>query len=424
MKIPLFYLFFLLIPVYVSAQYVPGKWTGTLSQPDGSNKFKTEITILQDSKQLSGASREVDTKGNFMEVKFTGTMDDVNFKITETEITKCSEKITWCVKQFTGSFKIDTLHKEWVIEGTWTSDRIYQNKQYYKGSCAPGVFRVTRPFQLNAPVAPPAPAIVKKAIPDNRPLDGYYKKENIKNTKATPLAPLTESNVVYSRRTWREIDLREKKNQYMASPKARLIDALMDAVASGELIAYDPIPTKDDPDGDQFGTPLTPEKAKLKLADSSVMNIIDKKTGDKTGSKLVAGEFNPDSVIRFMIKEDVLFDKQRSVQEYRIIGIAPMVRYKIEGVTAAFSYQPAFWIHFPSARKVLVNKEVVNSRNEAPGLSYDDVFTKRLFSSYIVKESNDKDERIKDHASGIDRLNESEKIKKALMDWELGLWQN
>lgn len=401
---------------------MPGKWTGTLSQSDGSNKFKTGITILQDGNQLSGTSREVDTKGNFMEVKFTGKIDDANFQITETEITKCSEKITWCLKQLTGSFKIDTLHMEWVIEGTWISNNIYQNKAYYKGSCAPGVFRITWPFRLNAPVAPTL-TMAKKAITDNRPLDGYYRKENIKNTKATPLAPLTESNVVYSRRIWREIDLREKKNQYMASPKGRLIDALMDGIASGELIAYDPVPTKDDPDGDQFGTPLTPEKAKLKMADSSVMNIIDKKTGDKTGSKLVAGEFNPDSVIKFMIKEDVLFDKQRSVQEYRIIGIAPMVRYKIDGVTAAFDYQPAFWIHFPAARKVLVNKEVVNSRNEAGALSYDDVFTKRLFTSYIVKESNDKDERIKDHAQGIDRLNESEKIKKSLMDWELGLWQ-
>jgi gliding motility associated protien GldN len=213
-------------------------------------------------------------------------------------------------------------------------------------------------------------------------------------------------------------------NQYMASPKARLIDVLMDAVSSGELTAYDPIPTKDDPDGDAFSTPLTPEKAKLKMADSSVVNTFDK-NGDKTGSKVVAGEFNPDSVVKFRLKEDVIFDKQRSVEEVRIIGIAPMVRKKVDGAGAGITldYQPAFWIYFPAARQVLVIKEVVNSRNDAGALSFDDVFTKRIFTSYIVKQSNDRDERIKDYAQGIDRLYESEKIKKSLMDWELNLWQ-
>jgi len=159
------------------------------------------------------------------------------------------------------------------------------------------------------PVA--APATVTPPVKFDRPLDGYYKKNNIANAKVTPYAAIRESDIVMSRRIWREIDLREKMNQYMASPKARLIDVLMDAIADGELTAYDPTSTKDDPDGDAFSTPLTPEKAKSRMADSSVVNIIDKKTGDKTGSKLVAGEFNPDSIIRFRLKEDWMFDKQR-----------------------------------------------------------------------------------------------------------------
>jgi hypothetical protein len=48
---------------------------------------------------------------------------------------------------------------------------------------------------------------------------------------------------------------------------------------------------------------------------------------------------------------------------------------------------------------------------------------KRIFSSYVVKQSNDKDERIKDYAQGIDRLYESQRIKKELMNWEIDLWQ-
>jgi hypothetical protein len=71
----------------------------------------------------------------------------------------------------------------------------------------------------------------------------------------------------------------------------------------------------------------------------------------------------------------------------------------------------------------LVNKEVANRHNDATGLSYDDVFIKRMFSSYIIKQSNSEDLRIKDYiADGVERLMESERIKKTLMDYEQDLW--
>lgn len=266
------------------------------------------------------------------------------------------------------------------------------------------------------------PAPVTPAKPFERPTDGYYVKNNILTAKAVPYPTLRESDVVMSKRIWAEFDLRETKNKYMGSPKARLIDVLMDAIANEELTAYDanPHPELDDPNGDAFSTPLTAAGAKAKMADSSVVDIIDSK-GEKTGTKLVPGEFNPDSVIRFRIKEDWIFDKQRSVWEPRIIGLAPMIKPTAAGVE--LELQPAFWIYFPAARQILATKEVFMGKNDAAGLSYDDVFLKRLFTSYIVKESNAEDVRIKDYAIGIDKLYESERVKKDLMDWELNLWQ-
>jgi gliding motility associated protien GldN len=236
----------------------------------------------------------------------------------------------------------------------------------------------------------------------------------------TPYANLRESDVVYAKRVWREIDTREKMNQFLSSPKGRLIDVFMDAIAAGELTAYDATPgQKGDVNGDEFSKPLTAAQARNKMADSTVVDKFDK-NGDKVGSTLVAGEFNPDSVVKFRIKEDWVFDKQRSVFEPRIVGIAPMVRVNVGGVKGDF--QPAFWIYFPDARQILTVKEVVSRNSDATGLSFDDIFMKRMFSSYIVKISNDKDERIKDYAQGIDKLYEAERIKKNLMDWELNLW--
>jgi hypothetical protein len=137
-----------------------------------------------------------------------------------------------------------------------------------------------------------APITADPAKPFDRPLDGYYKKSNIEHNKVTPYANLRESDIAFKKRVWQEIDLREKINAYLGSPKARLIDILMDAIKAGELTAYDPTPTKDDPNGDSgWSVPLTPAKALARMADSSVVNTINA-NGEKTGSKVVAGSSN------------------------------------------------------------------------------------------------------------------------------------
>ena len=252
-----------------------------------------------------------------------------------------------------------------------------------------------------------------------RPLDGYYKKANVLNARVTPYANLRESDVMFSKRVWREIDVRDKVNTIFASPKSRLITIFTDAIQAGELTAYDASGTKDDVNGDEFSAVLDAKDAMAKFADSVVVPIFDQ-DGNQTGSKVEAGEFNPDSIVKFRIKEDWIFDKQRSVFEPRIVGIAPMV--KISKAGQAFDEQPAFWIYFPEARHLLVTKAAVNRTNDLAGLSYDDIFMKRIFSSYVVKESNPDDLRIKDYAIGIDKLFESDRVKKALMDFEHDLW--
>jgi gliding motility associated protien GldN len=274
--------------------------------------------------------------------------------------------------------------------------------------------------------AKPGADTIKKFVkgpakPFDRPLDGYFKKNNILSAKVTPYPNLRESDVAFAKRVWREIDVREKMNAYLASPKQRLIDVLMNAINAGELTAYDatPNPTKDDPNGDSFSTPLTAGEAKGKLADSSAVDKFDK-DGNKIGSTMTAGELSPDSLLKFRIKEDWIFDRQRSIFEPRIVGIAPMIKVKVGN---SEDYQPAFWVNFTEARHILATKEIVSRNSDATGLSFDDAFVKRIFVSYIVKESNDKDERIKDYSTGIDKLYEAERIKKKLMDWELTLWQ-
>ncbi len=282
------------------------------------------------------------------------------------------------------------------------------------------------------------------------PMDGYYVKSDILDREVIPYAVIRPTDVAYAKRVWREFDVREKMNALYASPKSRLIDVIMEAVLAGELTAYDPTPTEDDPTGDSFKTRLPADQVLTRFGtDSTLVEEYDDE-GNVIASRFEASSFNPDDVVRFRIKEDWIFDKQRSVFEPRIIGIAPLVTPKIDEIIgggfddfdggenpvdipglntgndasaiAADAY-PAFWIYFPEARHIFVNKEVASRHNDATGLSYDDVFIKRLFASYIVKQSNPEDLRIRDYIdNGIERLYEAERIKKNLIDFEQDLW--
>ncbi|WP_371566194.1 hypothetical protein [Pedobacter sp. AJM] len=76
------------------------------------------------------------------------------------------------------------------------------------------------------------------------------------------------------------------------------------------------------------------------------------------------------------------------------------------------------------AREILTKKRLVNTNNDACTLSFDDFFIRRLFSSYIVKESNPGDDKLRDIiADPKQRLYESERIKKSVLDYEQGLWE-
>ncbi|MCX2586039.1 hypothetical protein [Pedobacter sp. MR22-3] len=77
----------------------------------------------------------------------------------------------------------------------------------------------------------------------------------------------------------------------------------------------------------------------------------------------------------------------------------------------------------PRAREILTKKRLVNTNNDVSTLNFDDFFIHRLFS-YIVKESNPGDDKLRDIiADPKQRLYESERIKKSVLDYEQGLWE-
>ncbi|MET4080663.1 gliding motility associated protein GldN [Pedobacter sp. UYP30] len=245
------------------------------------------------------------------------------------------------------------------------------------------------------------------------PRDGFYARKDIDSTEMVPLADVRDEDVFYAKRIWREIDLRDTVNSILKAPKSRLIDVILNAVKSGELTAYAPIDSSLNED-DAFNNPMQADSAKSVAL--GTVEVSDNKSGTVT---TVVNDFNPESFLKYRIKEDWIFDSKRSVFEPRIVGIAPL---KLNATTN--QWQPVFWIYYPEAREVLSKKRLVNTRNDASTLSFDDFFIRRLFSSYIVKESNPGDNKLKDIiADPRERLYESNRIQNSLLDYEQGLWE-
>ena len=127
-----------------------------------------------------------------------------------------------------------------------------------------------------------------------------------------------------------------------------------------------------------------------------------------------------------MVKEEWYFDKQTSTMNVRIIGFCPIKEFYRDDDTNQQNVQRSqvFWIYYPEAREVLATSAVFNPLNTANNTSFDDVFLKRRFNSYIVKEENIYDNRaISQYLSGKDAMLESRKIEKSIFDFEQNLWE-
>ncbi len=228
---------------------------------------------------------------------------------------------------------------------------------------------------------------------------------------------IREADVFWKKEIWRVIDTREKMNQPFAYPKNPLINVLLDAVKSGEVLVFGA-------NDDDFQNPIDPDDA-LSMTGSTTDTIYvpDAENPDILVPTVVTQDFNYDNVKQYRIKEIWYFNKQNSTMQVRIQGIAPIMDdYSEEGVFRGV--KALFWIFMPSLRDKLVKTEAFNPFPDGIRLTWDDIFTQRLFSSVVYKEDNVRDERVKDiWEDPIDQLYESERIKEKIFNFEHDLWE-
>lgn len=255
-------------------------------------------------------------------------------------------------------------------------------------------------------------------------LDGAYVPEHNPTRRMVPYPHLRQADVMWERRIWEVIDIRQKQNQSLYLPLEEIANrkSLFDVIRKGitedfSITAYSLGPTQED---DEFRWPMTTEEV------DSVLNpiVIRYQEDLDTGERIPVENkepYTPDDVVAYKIKEVWLFDKQRSERYVRIIGLAPVVLLTNEDGEVK-GKKDLFWLYFPECRWVFANNEVYNLHNEAQRMTFDDLFQKRMFSGYIIKEDNVFNREIATYAKGIDALLESERIKNDLFLMEHDLW--
>lgn len=255
------------------------------------------------------------------------------------------------------------------------------------------------------------------------PRDEVYDKIHIPDKKPIPYTSVREADVVWEKRVWRMMDLRQKINlpfYYPETPKKgwkNLMAVIMDAIREGSITAYDP--TKDD----QFLVPLTYQEIEKKFTSIDTVPVYDPNNPQRIlRYDVIKEDFRTSNVQRYEIKEEWFFDKQRSQMDVRILGICPM--NSVYGDNDQFlGYEEMFWIYFPEARPIFAQALVFNPHNGAEERTYDEIFWKRMFGSYIYKVENVYDRKIAEYASGMDALLEAQRIKNDIFEFEHSLWE-
>lgn len=295
-------------------------------------------------------------------------------------------------------------------------------------------------------------------------IDGVYLSTHTPTKRLIPYEHVREADVIWSKRVWRTIDLREKINHPLYFPldeydadgnwvrnssRWSLWTVIKHHILAGDLTVYCPYNPASERirDGDEFKYPVLPEPGLDYYTDSVYRStIFDRKflgyameseeilsnmygedSLDATGSPVYMPAdttwYTSKDVVQYRIKEDWFFDKERSVLDVRIIGLAPVV-YRIDPITKGVNgAEELFWLYFPTdCRYVFNNYFLYNDKNDSQWMSFDDFFWKRRFSSFIHKESNVYDRDIRTYEVGVDALMESKRITEEIRLIEHDVW--
>jgi len=281
-----------------------------------------------------------------------------------------------------------------------------------------------------AVAAAPAP-VLPDSLPIKKVLKSLRPDEAVETTTLKDRTPLTYENLraddaMYRHKVWREIDTREKMNlpfRYAADENngnQRFISILFKAIQDSAVVVFSNI-------DDRFTTPMSIGDVAKAIGGEPIPVKQYDSLGNETGVIMKTREINLDSIYKFHLKEEVIFDKESSRLFWRILGIAPVMNViNSQGINLGES--ELFWVYYPDMRPIFSKYDVYNGKNYGARMSWEDLFEGRMFYGRIVKSTIDNpyDRFINQYPGlkdkGILQLLEGENIKEKIFNYEQDLW--
>jgi gliding motility associated protien GldN len=243
-------------------------------------------------------------------------------------------------------------------------------------------------------------------------------------------------DIVWSRVVYRIVDMRFKQNYQLYTPTTdnpvynSLLKTMLLAIADGM-----PVFAKTE-NGDL--RPFISDETKKTGTDVfsllDVNNLTDWDADEETRAyervlqldSAGAVTFNPGSFSRFaknqlkyMIQEVVFFDKHYSRMYSKILAIAPMHADNMAGedlpIMSALYQQILFWVRFDDLRPYMAQQYIMPKGNDTKRVTFDEFFTQKLYTSYIVGTNNVYNRLIPEYATTHEEIVKEQK----LIEWEL-----
>ncbi|MBN2743182.1 MAG: gliding motility protein GldN [Marinilabiliaceae bacterium] len=270
-----------------------------------------------------------------------------------------------------------------------------------------------------------AQGVQERDTTESQRLNSLFEKNHVKNNRPIPFPYIREADVLWAKKIWRIVDLRERINLPLYYPIQRmddrfsLINLIMHGVESKGLTAFS---TKTN---DEFQTIMSFDQLKYEMGAVRDTHEVQNVVTGLFERKVIEGEMKPDEIKQLLVKEIWFFDRNYSRLDVRILGICPIREFvESDGTNDQVKKKQVCWIYFNEARDLFASHEVFNPKNDAQRRTFDDIFAKRYFNSYIVKEANVYNNRqIDQYAQGLDAMLESQRIKNEIATFEHDLWE-
>lgn len=267
--------------------------------------------------------------------------------------------------------------------------------------------------------------VSKDWTPSKTP-DGAYDRVPHMSTPI-PWQYLREDDILWKKRVWRELDTREKQNvgfRYAGdeySGGGMFIEILVDAIKRGKIRAFSNY-------DDNFTHIITKEQLMESLIKKPDTNTIEDPVTGQERQVIVQHDFQPESITKYRIKEDWIFDRNQGQMIVRIVGLAPV--QDILGDAGDYRGSKAlFWLYYPEIRGLLAQYEVFNPLNDMARFTWDEFFESRQFSSRITKISNPYGQlpgsgglQFKDNMNAMESLYEGQRTMEEIFNKEHDMW--